>query len=91
MLILIIVSVGIVGVLLWGILLVLGRCFYMSIVCILSVIFIEFWCGVLLIIVLFMFSVMLLLFMVEGISIDKLICVLVGVILFQSVYVVEVV
>lgn len=82
MLTLIIASVGIVGVLLWGILLVLGCCSYMLIVCILLVIFIEFWCGVLLITVLFMSLVMLLLFMAEGTSIDKLICVLVGVILF---------
>ncbi len=63
----------------------------MPIVRILSVIFIEFWRGVPLITVLFMSSVMLPLFMAEGTSIDKLIRALVGVILFQSAYVAEVV
>ncbi|NYY80904.1 hypothetical protein DMI65_00670 [Escherichia coli] len=53
--------------------------------------FIEFWRGVPLITVLFMSSVMLPLFMAEGTSIDKLIRALVGVILFQSAYVAEVV
>lgn len=63
----------------------------MPIVRILSVIFIEFWRGVPLITVLFMSSVMLPLFMAEGTNIDKLIRALVGVILFQSAYVAEVV
>ncbi len=74
-----------------GILLALGRRSHMPIVRILSVIFIEFWRGVPLITVLFMSSVMLPLFMAEGTSIDKLIRALVGVILFQSAYVAEVV
>ncbi|STI27199.1 ABC transporter permease [Escherichia coli] len=88
---LIIASVGIGGALPWGILLALGRRSHMPIVRILSVIFIEFWRGVPLITVLFMSSVMLPLFMAEGTSIDKLIRALVGVILFQSAYVAEVV
>lgn len=88
---LIIASVGIAGALPWGILLALGRRSHMPIVRILSVIFIEFWRGVPLITVLFMSSVMLPLFMAEGTSIDKLIRALVGVILFQSAYVAEVV
>ncbi len=79
------------GALPWGILLALGRRSHMPIVRILSVIFIEFWRGVPLITVLFMSSVMLPLFMAEGTSIDKLIRALVGVILFQSAYVAEVV
>ena len=87
----IIASVGIAGALPWGILLALGRRSHMPIVRILSVIFIEFWRGVPLITVLFMSSVMLPLFMAEGTSIDKLIRALVGVILFQSAYVAEVV
>ncbi len=74
-----------------GILLALGRRSHMPIVRILSVIFIEFWRGVPLITVLFMSSIMLPLFMAEGTSIDKLIRALVGVILFQSAYVAEVV
>lgn len=88
---LIIASVGIAGALPWGILLVLGRRSKMPVVRVLSVIFIEFWRGVPLITVLFMSSVMLPLFMAEGTTIDKLIRALVGVILFQSAYVAEVV
>lgn len=88
---LIIASVGIAGALPLGILLALGRRSHMPVVRILSVIFIEFWRGVPLITVLFMSSVMLPLFMSEGTSIDKLIRALVGVILFQSAYVAEVV
>jgi His/Glu/Gln/Arg/opine family amino acid ABC transporter permease subunit len=86
---LIIASVGIAGALPWGILLALGRRSKMPVVRVLSVIFIEFWRGVPLITVLFMSSVMLPLFMAEGTTIDKLIRALVGVILFQSAYVVK--
>lgn len=88
---LIIASVGIAGALPLGILLALGRRSTMPVVRTLSIIFIEFWRGVPLITVLFMSSVMLPLFMAEGSSIDKLIRALVGVILFQSAYVAEVV
>jgi len=88
---LIIASVGIAGALPLGILLALGRRSTMPVVRILSVMFIEFWRGVPLITVLFMSSVMLPLFMAEGTTIDKLIRALVGVILFQSAYVAEVV
>ncbi|WP_338560398.1 amino acid ABC transporter permease [Erwinia sp. E_sp_B04_7] len=88
---LIIASVGIAGALPLGILLALGRRSTLPVVRSLSIIFIEFWRGVPLITVLFMSSVMLPLFMAEGSSIDKLIRALVGVILFQSAYVAEVV
>ncbi|MDN0103569.1 amino acid ABC transporter permease [Yersinia bercovieri] len=88
---LIIASVGIAGALPLGILLALARRSSMPVVRILSVVFIEFWRGVPLITVLFMSSVMLPLFMTEGTSIDKLIRALVGVVLFQSAYVAEVV
>ncbi|HBT51879.1 MAG TPA: amino acid ABC transporter permease, partial [Erwinia persicina] len=88
---LIIASVGIAGALPLGILLALGRRSRMPVVRTLCVLFIEFWRGVPLITVLFMSSVMLPLFMAEGSSIDKLIRALVGVILFQSAYVAEVV
>ncbi|MDW8847531.1 amino acid ABC transporter permease [Erwinia sp. MMLR14_017] len=88
---LIIASVGIAGALPLGILLALGRRSTMPVVRSLCIIFIEFWRGVPLITVLFMSSVMLPLFMSEGSSIDKLIRALVGVILFQSAYVAEVV
>lgn len=88
---LIIAAVGIAGALPLGILLALARRSSMPVVRILSVVFIEFWRGVPLITVLFMSSVMLPLFMTEGSSIDKLIRALVGVVLFQSAYVAEVV
>ncbi|HEI6967267.1 TPA: amino acid ABC transporter permease [Yersinia enterocolitica] len=88
---LIIAAVGIAGALPLGILLALARHSSMPVVRILSVVFIEFWRGVPLITVLFMSSVMLPLFMTEGTSIDKLIRALVGVVLFQSAYVAEVV
>ncbi|ALV90828.1 MULTISPECIES: amino acid ABC transporter permease [Pantoea] len=88
---LIIASVGIAGALPLGILLALARRSKMPVVRTLSVIFIEFWRGVPLITVLFMSSVMLPLFMAEGTTIDKLVRALVGVILFQSAYVAEVV
>ncbi|URQ61180.1 amino acid ABC transporter permease [Pantoea alhagi] len=88
---LIIAAVGIAGALPLGILLALGRRTTLPVVRALSVIFIEFWRGVPLITVLFMSSVMLPLFMAEGTSIDKLVRALVGVILFQSAYVAEVV
>ncbi|WP_158782009.1 amino acid ABC transporter permease [Pantoea sp. BAV 3049] len=88
---LIIASVGIAGALPLGILLALGRRSTLPVVRTLSIIFIEFWRGVPLITVLFMSSVMLPLFMSEGSTIDKLIRALVGVILFQSAYVAEVV
>lgn len=88
---LIIASVGIAGALPLGILLALGRRSRMPVVRTLCVLFIEFWRGVPLITVLFMSSVMLPLFMAEGSTIDKLIRALVGVILFQSAYVAEVV
>ncbi|NIF49251.1 amino acid ABC transporter permease [Enterobacter sp. Ap-1006] len=88
---LIIASVGIAGALPLGIVLALGRRSRMPVVRILSIMFIEFWRGVPLITVLFMSSVMLPLFLPEGTTIDKLIRALVGVILFQSAYVAEVV
>lgn len=88
---LIIAAVGIAGALPLGILLALGRRSTMPVVRALSVLFIEFWRGVPLITVLFMSSVMLPLFMAEGTTIDKLVRALVGVILFQSAYVAEVV
>ncbi|ATA20332.1 amino acid ABC transporter membrane protein 2 (PAAT family) [Gibbsiella quercinecans] len=88
---LIIAAVGIAGALPLGILLALARRSTLPIVRVLSVVFIEFWRGVPLITVLFMSSVMLPLFLAEGTNIDKLLRALVGVIMFQSAYVAEVV
>ena len=88
---LIIAAVGIAGALPLGIMLALARRSSLPVVRILSVIFIEFWRGVPLITVLFMSSVMLPLFLPEGMNFDKLLRALIGVILFQSAYVAEVV
>ncbi len=91
MLTLVIAAVGIAGALPLGILLALGRRSKMPAIRVLCVTFIEFWRGVPLITVLFMSSVMLPLFLPEGMSFDKLLRALIGVILFQSAYVAEVV
>ena len=74
-----------------GIALALGRRSRMPIVRMFSVVFIEFWRGVPLITVLFMSSVMLPLFLPEGVTFDKLLRALVGVALFASAYMAEVV
>ena len=91
MLTLVIAAVGIAGALPLGILLALGRRSKMPAIRVISVTFIEFWRGVPLITVLFMSSVMLPLFLPEGLSFDKLLRALIGVILFQSAYIAEVV
>ncbi|WP_166359255.1 amino acid ABC transporter permease [Pseudomonas akapageensis] len=91
MLTLVIATVGIAGALPLGILLALGRRSKMPAIRVVCVTFIEFWRGVPLITVLFMSSVMLPLFLPEGMSFDKLLRALIGVIMFQSAYVAEVV
>jgi general L-amino acid transport system permease protein len=91
MLTLIISLVGIAAALPLGILLALGRRSNMPIVKSFSVVFIEFWRGVPLITVLFMASVMLPLFLPSGSDFDKLARAMIGIILFQSAYVAEVV
>lgn len=91
MLTLVIAAVGISGALPLGILLALGRRSDMPAIRVICVTFIEFWRGVPLITVLFMSSVMLPLFLPEGMHFDKLMRALIGVILFQSAYIAEVV
>jgi general L-amino acid transport system permease protein len=92
MLVTIVVSaVGIVCSLPIGILLALGRRSKMPAVKLFSVIFIEFVRGVPLITVLFMASVMLPLFVPEQWSPDKLLRALVGIAMFSSAYMAEVV
>jgi general L-amino acid transport system permease protein len=83
--------VGIVASLPLGIVLALGRRSRMPAVRLFSVLFIEFVRGVPLITVLFMASVMLPLFVPETWSPDKLLRALVGVALFSSAYMAEVV
>ena len=87
----VVAAVGIVFSLPLGILLALGRRSHMPAVRLFSVIFIEFVRGVPLITVLFMASVMLPLFVPEQWSPDKLLRALVGVALFSSAYMAEVV
>src|SRR3954452_19490732 len=83
--------VGIVFSLPIGILLALGRRSTMPIVKLFSVIFIEFVRGVPLITVLFMASVMLPLFVPDAYSPDKLLRALIGIAMFASAYMAEVV
>jgi general L-amino acid transport system permease protein len=88
---LVVASVGIVVSLPIGILLALGRRSDMPAVRLFSVLFIEFVRGVPLITVLFMASVMLPLFVPPAWSPDKLMRALVGIALFSSAYMAEVV
>jgi len=87
----VVASVGIVFSLPIGIVLALGRRSKMPAVRLFSVVFIEFVRGVPLITVLFMASVMLPLFVPDTWSPDKLLRALVGVALFASAYMAEVV
>jgi general L-amino acid transport system permease protein len=84
-------TVGIVFSLPFGIVLALGRRSRLPIVRLLSVIFIEFVRGVPLITVLIMANTMLPLFLPEGMTVDRLLRPLVGVALFASAYMAEVV
>jgi general L-amino acid transport system permease protein len=88
---LVISLVGIVCSIPIGILLALGRQSKMPIIKTLCIAFIELWRAVPLITVLFMASVMLPLFMPQGTTVDKLLRALVGVTLFESAYLAEVV
>ncbi len=88
---LVIAGVGIVSSLPIGILLALGRRSDMPIVRMLCIGFIELIRAVPLITVLFMASVMLPLFLPTGVNFDKLLRALIGVALFSSAYMAEVV
>ncbi len=88
---LVIAITGITASLPIGIALALGRRSQMPIIRLVCVVFIEFWRGVPLITVLFLSSVVLPLFMPEGVTIDKLFRAMIGVALFASAYMAEVV
>lgn len=88
---LVVAGVGIVASLPLGILLALGRRSKLPVVKFFSVMFIEFVRGVPLITVLFMANTMLPLFLPEGVEFDKLLRALVGIGLFASAYMAEVV
>jgi len=91
MITLVVAITGIVASLPLGILLALGRRSTMPAARIICTVFIEFWRGVPLITVLFMASVMLPLFLPEGVNFDNLLRALVGVMLFSAAYMAEVV
>ena len=88
---LIISLVGIFGSIPLGILLALGRQSKLPVIKTLCIAFIELWRAVPLITVLFMASIMLPLFLPQGTSVDKLLRALVGVTLFSSAYMAEVI
>ncbi len=91
MLTLIISGIGILFSLPIGILLALGRRSQLPVVHILSVIFIEFARGVPLVTILFMANIMLPLFLPQNFDSDILLRILVGVTLFASAYMAEVI
>ncbi len=91
MLTLVLATVGIMAALPIGILLALGRRSKMPVIQSLCVVFIEFWRAVPLITVLFMASVVLPLFLSSHVEMDKLLRALIGIVLFQSAYMAEVV
>lgn len=82
---------GLIGSLPIGILLALGRQSKLVIVKVISTTFIEFIRGVPLISILFMASIMLPLFLPEGVSVNKLLRALIGVAVFYAAYMAEVV
>lgn len=88
---LVIAVVGIVASLPLGVIFALGRQSDMPLIRSVSIAFIEFWRGIPLITVLFMSSVMLPLFLPEGVTFDKLLRALIGVALFSSAYMAEVI
>ena len=87
----VVASVGIIASFPIGIAFALGRQSNMPIIRTISVIFIEFIRGVPLITLLFMASVILPLFFPEGMDFDKLLRALIGITLFQSAYIAEVI
>ncbi|MBT6878066.1 MAG: amino acid ABC transporter permease, partial [Gammaproteobacteria bacterium] len=88
---LVIAGVGITASFPLGILLALGRRSNLLVIRSISIGFIELIRGVPLISVLFMASVMLPLFLPEGVNFDKLLRALIGISLFQAAYMAEVV
>jgi len=87
----VVAAVGIVASFPLGILFALGRQSEMRIVKFISVVYIEFVRGVPLITILFMASVVLPLFFSAGMDFDKLLRALIGITLFQTAYIAEVI
>lgn len=82
---------GIVASLPLGVVLALGRRSKMPIVSILCTLFIEFWRGIPLVAVLFMATIMFPLFLPAGVTFDQLLRAVIGVALFASAYMAEVI
>ena len=82
---------GIVASLPLGIVLALGRRSEMRVISLLCTIFIEFWRGIPLVAVLFMATIMFPLFLPAGVTFDQLLRAVIGVALFASAYMAEVV
>lgn len=91
MLTLLLALCGMIASLPVGVLLALGRRSDMPVIRSLCTAYIELWRGVPLITVLFMASVMLPLFVPEEVVFDKLLRALMGIVMFQSAYMAEVV
>ena len=91
MLTIVVAAVGIIASFPIGIVLALGRQSNMPLIRTLCIGFIEFIRGVPLITLLFMASVVLPMFFHEGIDFDKLLRALIGITLFQSAYIAEVI
>ncbi|SMN14957.1 Glutamate Aspartate transport system permease protein GltK (TC 3.A.1.3.4) [uncultured Candidatus Thioglobus sp.] len=87
----IVAAIGIIASFPLGILFALGRQSEMRVVRFISVIYIEFVRGVPLITILFMASVVLPLFFSAGMDFDKLLRALIGITLFQTAYIAEVI
>ena len=87
----VVAAVGIVASFPLGILFALGRQSEMRVVKFISVVYIEFVRGVPLITILFMASVVLPLFFSAGMDFDKLLRALIGITLFQTAYIAEVI
>ncbi len=88
---LVVATVGIVAALPLGIVLALGRRSQLPVVRFFSIAFIEFWRGVPLVTVLFMASVMLPVFFPPGVTVNELLGALIGIALFSSAYLAEVI
>lgn len=82
---------GIVVSLPLGVVLALGRRSNMPMISLLSTVFIEFWRGIPLVAVLFMATIMFPLFLPAGVQFDQLLRAVIGVALFASAYMAEVV
>jgi len=87
----VVAAIGIIASFPLGILFALGRQSEMRVVKFISVVYIEFVRGVPLITILFMASVVLPLFFSAGMDFDKLLRALIGITLFQTAYIAEVI